>query len=226
MVSRIYANIIYTERASLLVLEDFLQMLLQLVQYGPDIFFQSPAFPTAFRAVMAALTLVHTDIIFAALDLFRVILTHDCLLPGAAVPPPKFPLYAASIQAVFEKEGFEFVGYLLAGLIGDFPEDSTSAVVSIFRAISSIWSSQLLSWLPAILQQLPNAAAPNDAKTQFLTDITRFGSSYLELLYMPHVFTPNSAVHAHEYDKVKYAILALNRASRKARERRRVALDR
>ncbi|RDB28567.1 Uncharacterized protein C11G11.07 [Hypsizygus marmoreus] len=189
------------------VLEDFLQMLLQLVEHAPDIFFESPAFPVAFRASMAALTLIHTDIIFASLDLFRIILTHDCLVPGATVPPPKFPLYAAAIRGVFEKEGFEFLGYLLSGLIGDFPEDSTSAVVSIFRVISFVWSSQLLSWLPAVLQQLPTTAAPNEAKTQFLSDIT-------------------SAVRAHEYDKVKYAILTFNRASRKVRERRRVALDR
>ncbi|GLB36066.1 putative ARM repeat-containing protein [Lyophyllum shimeji] len=189
------------------VLEDYLQMLLQLVDHGPDIFFQSPAFPLAFRVAMAALTVVHTDIIFAALDLFRIILTHDCLVPSTTPPPPKFPLYAASIRSVLEKEGYQFVGYLLAGLIGDFPEDSTSAVVSIFRVLSLLWTSQLITWLPTILQQLPGAAAPNDAKTQFLSDVT-------------------SAVQAQEYDKVKYAILALNRASRKARERRRAALDR
>ena len=34
----------------------------------------------------------------------------------------------------------------------------------------------------------------------------------------------SSAINGREYDKVKYAILAFNRASLKARERRRVAL--
>ncbi|KAG5650654.1 hypothetical protein H0H81_011476 [Sphagnurus paluster] len=178
------------------VLEDYLQMLLQLVDHGPDIFFQSSAFALAFRAAMAALTVVHTDIIFAALDLFRIILTHDCLAPSTTIPPPKFPLYAAAIRAVFQEEGYELLGYLLSGLISDFPEDSTSAVVSIFRVVSVAWTSQLISWLPAILQQLPAVAAPNEAKTQFLSDV-------------------NSAVQTREYDKVKYAILALNRASRK-----------
>lgn len=157
----------------LTVLEDYLQMLLQLVEHAPDIFFQSPAFPIAFRAAMAALTLVHTDIVFASLDIFRVTLTHDCLMPSTNTPPPKFPEYAAAIRRVFEKEGFELVGYLLNGLVGDFPEDSLSGVVSIFRAISIIWTSQFLSWLPAILQQLPTTAAPNEAKTQFLSDVTR-----------------------------------------------------
>ena len=157
------------------MLEDYLQMLLQMVDLAPDIFFQSPAFPIAFRASMAALTLVHTDIIFASLDLFRVVLTHDCLVPSpSASPPPKFPIFASAIRTVVEKEGFEFVGYLLNGLVGDFPEDSTSVVVSIFRIIAFVWTSQLLSWLPLILQQLPTTSAPNQAKTQFLSEVTRF----------------------------------------------------
>jgi len=187
------------------VLEDFVQMLLQLVDFAPDIYFQSPAFPVAFRAAMAALTVVHTDVLFASLNLIRVTLTHDCLLSNIPVPPPNFPIYESAIRAVFDKEGFELVGYLLSGLVGDFPEDSTSTVVTLFRVISSVWASQLLSWLPLILQHLPTVTTPNQAKTQFLSDVT-------------------NAVNGQEYDKVKYAILALNRASRKARERRRVAL--
>ncbi|KAH7928534.1 ARM repeat-containing protein [Leucogyrophana mollusca] len=185
------------------VLEDYVQLLLQLAEMAPDIFFQSPAFPLAFRATMAALTLIHSDLVFASLDLFRMILTHDCL-SSTASPPPKFPVYAAAIKAVIDKEGFEFVGYLLNGVVADFPEDATSAVVTIFRSISLLWSSQLLSWLPLILQNLPSASAPNQAKQQFLVDVT-------------------NAISLGQFDKVKYSILGLHRASRKARDRRRVA---
>ena len=148
-------------------------MLLQLVDYAPDIYFQSSAFPVAFRAAMAALTVVHTDILLASLNLFRVTLTHDCLLPSTS-PPPNFPVYESAIRAVFEEEGFELVGYLLSGLVGDFPEDSTATVVTLFRVISCVWTSELLSWLPLVLQQLPTTTAPNQAKTQFLSDVTRF----------------------------------------------------
>lgn len=158
-----------------LVLEDYLQLELQLVDFAPDIYFQSSAFPLAFRASTAALTVIHSDIIFTALELFRLIVTHDCLGPVLPSPvPPKFPLYAAAIRGVVDKEGFEFVGYVLTGLVGDFPEDSTSLVVSILRAISFTWSNQFISWLPAILQQLPTTAAPNQAKTQFLTEVTGY----------------------------------------------------
>lgn len=145
-----------------------------MVDLAPDVFFQSSAFPLAFRASMAALTLVHSDTIFASLDLFRIILTHDSLVPVQSPPPPKFPAYASAIRAVVDQEGFEFVGYLLSGLVGDFPEDSTSTVVSSFRALSALWSSQLLSWLPAVVEQLPTKTAPKQAQTQFLTEVTRF----------------------------------------------------
>ena len=156
-----------------IVLEDFLQMLLQLIEFAPDTYFQSPAFPLAFRAAMAALTVVHSDIIFASLDLIRITLTHDSLVSNNPARPPKFPIYASAIRGVFDKEGFELVGYLLSGLVGEFPEDSTSAVVSIFRVISAVWTSQLQSWLPLVLQQLPTTTVPNQAKTQFLSDVSR-----------------------------------------------------
>jgi transportin-3 len=150
-------------------------MLLPVCDFAPDVFYQPAPFAMAFRALMAALTLVQTDIIFHALDLARNILTHDCLEPTSSSqpPPPKFPEYAAVTRAVIEKEGFEFVGYLLAGLVGDFPEDATTSVVSIFRALSCTWSSQLLSWLPPILQQLPTSSAPNQTKNDFLSGVTR-----------------------------------------------------
>jgi transportin-3 len=206
-------------------MEDYLRMLTSMVPSAPDIFFQSSAFPLAFRTAMEALTLVHSDIIFASLDLFLLILTHDCLNPNPSVPPPpKFPIYTSAIQGVVQKDGFQFLCYLLNGLVGDFPEDSMSIVVSIFRAISLIWGSQLLVWLPAVLQQLPISAAPQQAQAQFFSDVSRFVAPASTHYTFSVVYR---AVNDKQYDKVKYAILALNRASRKARERRRAgALDR
>ena len=157
------------------VMEDYLQMLLQLIEFRPDIFFQSSAFPMAFKAAMTALTLIHSDIIFAALDLFRIILGHECLAPpSVSPPPPKFPIYAAAISGAVEGDGYELLRYLLLGLTGDFPEDSTSAVVSIIRSMATVWTSQFLSWLPTIVQQLPSTTAPSQAKSQFVDDVNRY----------------------------------------------------
>lgn len=154
------------------VLEDYVRMLLHLLEFGPDILFLSPTFPTAFRAAMAALTLIYSDVVFAALDFFRGILTHDCIT-AVAQPPPNFPLYQSAIQTVVEKEGFEFLGYLLGGLVGDFPTDSSSSVATIFRTLVTVWPSLVLAWLPPVLQHLPTTAVPIPAKAQFLSDVTR-----------------------------------------------------
>jgi transportin-3 len=152
-----------------------MQLLSQVLEYAPDIFFEtSDAFETAFRAALAALTLIQSDIIFASLELIREILTHDCLSPPTGtVPPPKFPIYAAAIQAVIEKDGFELVSYLLLGLVGDFPEDSCSTVIAIFRMLAALWPARLLSWLPMVLQRLPAATVTDQAKSQFMSELTR-----------------------------------------------------
>ena len=153
------------------VMEDYLRVLLQLVDFAPDVFFTSPAFPIAFRAAMAGLTLIQSDVVFTALDFTRGVLTHECLNPTPN-PPPKFSVYANAIRPVIEKEGLEFTGCLLAGLTGDFPEDSVSSVITILRVIAMLWSSQLLAWLPVVLQQLPSATTPDQTKAVFLADVT------------------------------------------------------
>ncbi|PPQ73527.1 hypothetical protein CVT26_010338 [Gymnopilus dilepis] len=184
------------------VLEDYIQMLLQYTTLAEEVLFASPAFPVAFRCAMAGLTVVHSDIVFAALDLFRSILTHDCMEPITASSPPKFAIYSAAIRDAMDKEGLQFVACILNGLVGDFPEDSNAIVVSIFRALVYVWSTQLVVWLPAVLEQLPPTSVPNEAKAQFLREVT-------------------TAINTRQYDKVKYAVLTFDRASKKARDRRR-----
>jgi len=147
-------------------------MLLQFVNIEPDVIFVSPAFALSFRCAMAGLTVVHSDIIFASLDLFRSILTHDCLDQGASSRNSKFTLYASAIRNAMDKEGLQIAGCLLNGLVGDFPEDAASTVVSIFRSLVFNWSNQILIWLPPVLEQLPVTNIPNDAKTQFLQEVT------------------------------------------------------
>ncbi|KAI0320348.1 ARM repeat-containing protein [Amylostereum chailletii] len=188
------------------ILDDYVRMLMELVEYAPDIFFESSAFPFAFRVAMTALTLLQSDIVFATLDLFRIVLTHDCLSPPDALnptPPPKFPIYANIIRRIVEKEGQDFVALLLTGLVGDFPEDSTSTVIAIVRVLAALWPSALVAWATPVLQGLPVASTPEEAKAQFVKDLT-------------------DAINANQPDKVKYAVLGLHRTSRKARERRRM----
>ncbi|PPQ92687.1 hypothetical protein CVT25_013994 [Psilocybe cyanescens] len=187
------------------VLEDYLQMLLQLISLAPDILFLSSSFALAFRCAMAGLTVVHSDIIFATLDLFRSILTHDCMEPPLPSIPAKYPMYAAVIRDTMSKEGSKFLEYVLKGFVGDFPEDAASTVVSIFRSLAAYFPNPLLVWLRQVLVLLPVTSVPNESKAQLLQEVT-------------------NAVNTRQYDKVKYAILAFDRASRKTRHRRRTTM--
>ncbi|KAK0464917.1 armadillo-type protein [Desarmillaria tabescens] len=185
------------------VLEDYVHLMRHILLHTPDIFFQSPAFPMVLEASMAALTVVYDSIVDVALDLFHDILTHKCLSPSPSAPSsPQHAVYAAAIQSILQKEGYQLVGHLLDGLVGDFYEEMTNSVVSIFRSTAYLLPSELLSWLTPILQQIPTTKVPAEIKNEFISDITR-------------------AINEGQFDKIKYAMLALRRGSRKARERRR-----
>ena len=155
-------------------MEDYLHLLLTLADLCPDVLFESPSFHTGFRAVTASLMTVHSDIIFASLDFIKTVLTHDALLPVTHSTPPKFPIYASDIHQVIEAEGLQLSGLLLTGLLGDFPEESISNIVAIFRMLGTIWPKQLLSWIPNVLGHLPTTPAFSGATTQFLSDMTKF----------------------------------------------------
>ncbi|KXN83654.1 hypothetical protein AN958_01220 [Leucoagaricus sp. SymC.cos] len=185
------------------VLQDYIQMLLPMIDITPEIFFSHNIFPSVFGASLAGLTVVHSDIIFATLELFRSIVMHDCLQPGAQ--GEDYAQWATVIRGVVREQGYALTGYLLSGMIGDFPDDAVTNVVSIFRVLTIMFPDKMLEWLPDVLQQLPTASAPAAAKSQFLVDLT-------------------SAVNERNYDRVKYSIITFNRVSRKARDRRRMGM--
>ncbi len=144
-----------------------------MVEFAPDIFFESSAFPAAFHISLAALTLIHSDTIFASLDLIRMILTHDCLTPLEPVPP-KFPLYASAIRQAIDKEGFDFTSLLLTGLVGDFPAETASTIVTLLCVLASLWPIQLQQWIPVILRSIPVSSVPEEAKVRFMKDLDEY----------------------------------------------------
>lgn len=148
-------------------------MLLYLFERRPDVFLESAAFPTAFRIAVISLTLIHSDIIFATLDLVRGIITHDSLDPSLKNPPPKFPSYALAIRRVVNAEGTELTAKLLGGLVNDFPEETVSIVVTIFRMLAVLWPEQLLIWFPEAVNGIPMPASFGPAKEQAVNDVTR-----------------------------------------------------
>lgn len=155
-----------------IVLEDYLHMVLELFQRRPDILLESPAFPSAIRIAVASLVLIHSEVIFASLDIIRGIISHDALDPSVRNPPPKFPSYALAIRQVLEAEGPALLLNLLHGLVHDFPEESVSMVVTIFRMMSVLMPQTFLTWFPEAVNNVPMAASFTPAKEQLLRDVT------------------------------------------------------
>ncbi|KIK70888.1 hypothetical protein GYMLUDRAFT_32963 [Collybiopsis luxurians FD-317 M1] len=202
-------NLLQTQPAGSLsdVLDDYVRLSNQMLRTIPNIYFDSTIFPSAFQAASAALTLVQSDVVNSALELFQDIFSHPCLDPSTP-NPPNFITYANNIHNVLNSQGANFVGGLLMGLVGDFPPESDSIVISIFRIMAATWPTQMLAWLPDVLQRMPPAIVPDKVKQKFLTEIT-------------------SAINDSKFDQVRYGIITFHRESRKVRDRRRaVALGR
>ena len=148
-----------------------------MLDIRPDIFFDPSVFPMVVRIAVVSLTVIHTDIIFVTLDLLRTVITHDSLDPSimnstSRNPPLKFATYATLIREVIITEGPQLTANLLAGLANDFPEESVSTVITIFRTLAILWPHELVSWLPQVLEQLPVAASYGPAKVKLLEDVT------------------------------------------------------
>ena len=126
-----------------------MRMAQQMFEFAPDLLFPSPAFAIAFRAAMAALTLVQSDIVFAALDFLRDVLTHECLDPPP-VPPPRYPVYAAAIRPVIVEQGLELTGLLLSGTVGDFPIVRPSRPSAVAQPRPELRAPAVLSCAAAI----------------------------------------------------------------------------
>jgi len=185
------------------VIEDYVHLVLQVVDICPDYAFLSPSLPGIFQTLLTGLTLVQPDIIFPTLDLLRSILGHDSLSsPPSAGQPPNFPRYALAIRQVATANGFQLVGLVLTGLVTHFPEDAVHLVISIFRLLAALWPTELATWLPPVVEQIPVSSLPIPAKSQFLTAI-------------------GNALATNNMELVKQAVTSLNRASRKTRERTR-----
>ncbi|KAJ4486020.1 armadillo-type protein [Lentinula aciculospora] len=198
-------NLLQTQTAGNLsdVLDDYVQLSMQVLLQTPDIYFDHVSFPLAFQATCAALTVVQSDVVCSALDLFQAIFNHQCLDP-LTPNPPNFITYANAIHVVLESQGANFIGCLLMGLIGDFPPETDSLVISIFRIVATTWPTQMLVWLPDVLQRMPSTTVPVPVKQKFLADIT-------------------TAITGSRFDQVRYTVINFHRDSRRARDRRRTA---
>jgi transportin-3 len=145
-----------------------------LLDIAPDIYFDPATLVQAMKVVIAALTVVQSEVVWGALEHIRSLLSHPCL-DRAADPPPSFPIFASVIDGVINQDGEELTNNLLFGLVGDtdyFPEDAVSTIITTFRSLAALWPRHLVEWLPGILQRLP-PSAPMQGRTKFLAEVDR-----------------------------------------------------
>jgi transportin-3 len=156
------------------VLDDYVQLLKQLLEHTPDIYFGPSAMVLAVKITIAALTVIQSEVVWGALEHVRYLLGHPCL-ETAPNPPPSFPIFASVIDGVIKQDGSELTNNLLFGLIGDtsnFPEDALSTIITTIRSLAALWPLQLVAWLPPILQRLP-ASVPMESRKKFMDEVER-----------------------------------------------------
>jgi transportin-3 len=128
-----------------------------MVDFVPEEYFASTGVSTSFMTGVVALTLPHTDIVFASLDFLRIILTQGTPSGKGATHP---------MQQIFTTSGQELLKSLLTGMSGDFPEEAISAVILLFRCIADSWPTEMIEWLPGSIESMP---LPLEEKTKFVT---------------------------------------------------------
>jgi len=181
------------------VIEDYLQLSQAMLDYSPQSFYASAGFETTILTCLVAMTMIHSDIVFASLDLIRTILSSDVFNDPRGSASPN----SMRVREILTTLGFQLVGTLLTGLTGNFPEEAISVVTLIFQQTAILWPSEMLNWLPTVLISIPPSSCPQEAKSEFL-------------------LACQNALSAGQTEKVKQAITNLFRAFRKTRARREV----
>jgi transportin-3 len=146
-----------------------------MAKFAPGILFDSPGLDTAVACCLVALKLIHTDIIFSSLNFLTAILEPAKPLQFQNGTATRFPNFIR-VNEVFVANGFQLMGSLLDGLLGNFPEESLSTVISLFRHVADQWPAEFAGWLPPLMQGLPGNLCTEQMKTKFVEDCARYFS--------------------------------------------------
>ncbi|KAK4052049.1 Nuclear import receptor [Microbotryomycetes sp. JL201] len=88
------------------VLDDFVNLVIAVIEYAPDVLFLSPSLPAAFQAALSTLTLLSPSILLSALDAVRATIGHESLQYDPNDPhlspvyAPMYPQFANQIRSI------------------------------------------------------------------------------------------------------------------------------
>ena len=139
------------------------------MDFSPGIFYSSTGLDTAVSMCIVGLKMIHVDIVFASLDLLDIILRPVKL----AKSPEASSERNSRVNSAFSTFGFQVLGNLLEGLLGNLPEESLSSVISIFRCVAEHWPSEFINWLPTLLQEINGYLCTEEMKVKFMNDCIR-----------------------------------------------------
>ncbi|MBW0475818.1 hypothetical protein O181_015533 [Austropuccinia psidii MF-1] len=194
------------------VIEDYIYLLTNMIEKCPEMIISSPCFAPSFPVVLTSLEFFAPGPLSATLNYIREILGHSSLentsMNGVDTPvaPAGFTLLAQAIQSLIIQHGYPLCEILLRRLLTDFPEDTVSSVIALFRLLSDRFPNEISAWLPVVAENLPERAISFNEKQKFLSAL-------------------REALSQRRSDLVKEAILSIVKVSRRERARRQFHLE-
>ncbi|WVN85688.1 uncharacterized protein L203_100837 [Cryptococcus depauperatus CBS 7841] len=175
------------------VMDDYIHLLLPYLTQLPAIY-SSPHLSLAISHTLQALTCHAPEIILVSLDVLS-------LLASKLADTQTSHL----LQPIFAQYGPAIVSILLKGVVTDFPEDSSDQVQSIMGSLAETVAVEAVeNWMREGLQGVAGYVVPAADKEAFLSQV-------------------HECMIEGKPDKVRWAIMNLVRAARRARERGRQA---
>lgn len=154
-----------------LVLDDYVHLLADIIEYAPSTLFLSPVFPAAFQTALSSATLLAPSIALAALDAIRAVVGHECLQPQpqAAFPPE----FAGAISEVVNTVAFQLTSILVEALV-DGVEDVSGNALTLLRVLSIHFIQPLTASVPSAIENLPVKMASAAERSEFMSKFTAF----------------------------------------------------
>ncbi|KAH9473766.1 hypothetical protein MJO29_000822 [Puccinia striiformis f. sp. tritici] len=214
------------------VIDDYIHLLSSLMDNQAEILISSNCFHQSFPIVLTSLEFFDPEPIFTSLNYIRQILGHSSLeLQSTSSAPTsgngegksaimtttnkaniqtdqaEYQLFVQSIKQLIVQNGYLLTEVLLRRTLTDFPEDSLSLVIILFRLLSDFFPMELATWVPSVIERLP-------PKIVSIADREKFLVAF------------NKALQENRSESVKQSLLDLVKSSRRERARERFSEDR
>ncbi|KAM0745613.1 ARM repeat-containing protein [Meredithblackwellia eburnea MCA 4105] len=149
------------------ILDDYSHLILDLIEYHPDILLSSPSFGATFQILLSSTTLLSPVIVLSALDNIRAVIGHESLVSATAFPAA----FGQAIRGVVDAAGGLLVQVLMQSLV-DGVEDASTTVLTIFRMLAVQFPQVLVAHVGPTVEGLPEKLVGRQEKVEFMSKFT------------------------------------------------------